>query len=56
MEALTTFGHSNLKQKVKSDYLFSEHGIGMKLNCLRLAQTTLIITKTKPYYDCGTAN
>lgn len=52
MEALTTFG-SNFPI-FKSDYNLSEHGIGFKFNALRLANTVLIISKTKPITDLGT--
>lgn len=52
MEALTSFGLSH-QDKSKSNFQFSEHGVGLKLACLRLAQSTLIITKTKPSYECG---
>ena len=55
MEALTSFGSNNLAGKTKSDFIFSEHGLGLKLSCLRLASNSLIISKTKPIYDCGTA-
>ena len=54
MEALTSFGSSNI-YKFKSDYNLSEHGIGLKLNSLRLAQTILIITKTNPIIEYGSA-
>jgi hypothetical protein len=35
----------------------SEHGIGLKINSLRLASSTLIITKTRPVieYGCSTS-
>lgn len=54
MQVLTSFGGTVSKNK--SDYNFSEHGVGLKLACLRLASTTLIITKTKPIYECGTSS
>ena len=54
MEVLTSFGHN--QAKTKSNYCFSEHGVGLKLACLRLASTSLVITKTKPTFDCGTSS
>lgn len=51
MDVLTSFGYNSVKSK--SNYCFSEHGIGLKLSCLRLASSTLIITKTKPVVECG---
>ena len=56
MEALTSFGSSIKGNKSKSDFNFSEHGVGLKLNSLRLAQSTLIISKTKPTYEFGTSS
>lgn len=53
MEALTTFGTASNASKSKSSHVFAEHGVGIKLNSLRLAQSTLIITRTKPVHDCG---
>ena len=55
MEALTSIGQSKKNQN-KSDFSFSEHGIGLKLNSLRLAQSTLIITKTRPVSEFGTTS
>mmetsp|Transcript_7283 Transcript_7283/g.6430 ORF Transcript_7283/g.6430 Transcript_7283/m.6430 type:complete len:102 (+) Transcript_7283:2444-2749(+) len=46
MDALTSFGGPTLP--FKSDYNFSEHGIGLKLNSMRLGSTLLIISKTQP--------
>lgn len=54
MEALTSFGTAS-GTKSKSNYSFSEHGMGLKVNSFRLAQTTLIISRTKPVYDCGSS-
>jgi hypothetical protein len=54
MDVLTSFGYNSVKSK--SNYCFSEHGIGLKLSCLRLAATTLIVTKTKPVIECGIAS
>ena len=54
MEALTSVGTSRVNVKSKSSFNLSEHGIGIKLNSLRLAATTLIITKTKPTFEPGT--
>lgn len=51
MDVLTSFGYNSVKSK--SDFCFSEHGIGLKLACLRLASTSLIVTKTKPIIECG---
>jgi hypothetical protein len=31
----------------------SEHGIGLKINAIRLGMTALIITKTKPTFEYG---
>lgn len=56
MELLTSFGSSNVNQKSKSDYGFSEHGLGLKLACLRLASSSLIITKTRPVSEFGTTS
>jgi hypothetical protein len=55
METLTSFG-SSTKPTTKSDFIFSEHGIGLKLCALRLAQSTLIITKTRPVTEYGTTS
>jgi hypothetical protein len=54
MEVLTSFGSSNILT-FKSDFNLSEHGINMKLAVLRLAQNTLIITKTKPVIEFGSS-
>jgi HSP90 family molecular chaperone len=35
MDSMTTFGSSTML-KFKSDYNLAEHGMGLKLNCLRL--------------------
>jgi hypothetical protein len=51
MEVLTSFGCNF--SKVKSNFAFSEHGVGLKLACLRLAGSSLIITKTKPVTEYG---
>lgn len=51
-EMLTSFG-PNILCNFKSDFNFQEHGISLKLSALRLASTTLIITKTKPTYEYG---
>lgn len=56
MEALTSFGSQNANQKNKSDFGFSEHGIGLKIACLRLASSSLIITKTRPVSEFGTTS
>jgi hypothetical protein len=53
MDSLTSFGTSNGPIKSKSAFSFSEHGVGLKLNSLRLALSTLIITKTKPVSEFG---
>jgi|LauGreDrversion4_2_1035121.scaffolds.fasta_scaffold44368_2 hypothetical protein len=55
METLTSFGQA-FKPQNKSDFSFSEHGIGLKLNALRLAQSTLIITKSRPVSEFGTTS
>jgi Histidine kinase-, DNA gyrase B-, and HSP90-like ATPase len=54
MDALTSFGSNNGKSK--SDFNFSEHGVGLKLACLRLASSTLIISKTRPVSEFGTTS
>ena len=51
MDALSSFGGSTLG--FKNDHNMSEHGIGLKLNALRLGNTLLIISKTKPTNDYG---
>ncbi len=55
MEALTSFGQGSGKLS-KSDFSFSEHGIGLKLACLKLGQSSLIITKTRPTTEFGTTS
>jgi hypothetical protein len=54
-DALTSFGQSlNAEQKgIKSEFQLSEHGIGLKLNGLRLAQNVLVISKTNPVNNYG---
>ena len=52
---MTTFGTSNTL-KFKSDYNLSEHGVGLKLSGLRLANTILIVTKTKPIVEYGSSS
>ena len=53
MEVLTSFGATSLISKNKSEHNYAEHGVGLKLNCLRLARTSLIITKTRPVLEFG---
>lgn len=55
MEVLTSFGSNNILT-FKSDYNFSEHGINMKLSLLRLSDTTIIISKTKPVVEYGSSS
>lgn len=35
----------------KNDFILCEHGMSLKLNSLRLGDTVLIISKTKPAMD-----
>jgi hypothetical protein len=51
-QVMTTFGleqdsnKSSSKEGQQNDYSFAQHGIGLKLNALRLGSTCLIISKT----------
>ena len=47
-QALTQFGHKSLQVKRSSPFEFSEHGISLQVNCLRLGHTSLILSKTSP--------
>jgi sensor histidine kinase YesM len=52
VDALTSFG--NHKQSgLRGDFNLGEHGIGLKLNALRLGHSMLIITKTKGVMEYG---
>ena len=50
-DALTSFGKSSNISLPKNDFILCEHGMSLKLNALRLGDTVLIISKTKPQIE-----
>lgn len=54
MDVLTSFGSENIL-KFKSEFNFSEFGVNLKLSLLRLSDTTIIISKTKPVIEYGSS-
>lgn len=55
MDVLTSFGSENIL-KFKSEFNFSEFGVNLKLSLLRLSDTTIIISKTKPVIEYGSSS
>ena len=44
-EVMTSFGKSGSRIQIANDFASSEHGIGLKLACLRLGKTAVVVTR-----------
>jgi len=42
---LTSFGYNNKSKQIPNEFNTSEHGLGLKLNAMRLGRTCLILTR-----------
>lgn len=52
-EVLTSFGYINKLDNSNSQLNFAEHGIGLKINALRLGKTCLILTRKNNQVSVG---
>lgn len=50
---LTSFGYNNKSKHTSSEFNTSEHGLGLKLNALRLGKTCLILSRCQDYVSVG---
>jgi hypothetical protein len=52
-EVLTSFGYLHKLDNTNSQYNCAEHGIGLKINTLRLGKTCLILTRKNNKVSVG---
>ena len=53
-QVLTSFGFNTKNSRApSSEFNSSEHGLGLKLNALRLGKTCVIVTRCKDFVSVG---